>query len=66
MTKTSEKEDTGFLSNVELDDLKKFHTASNSSKGGTAMPFMQTKTLIIERSDLNSNSLEYESTWMEI
>ena len=34
---TSEKEDTGFFSNVALDDFQKFHTASNSSKGGTAI-----------------------------
>ena len=33
-TETSEKEDTGFLSNVEMDGYQKFHTASKSSKGG--------------------------------
>ena len=65
LTETSEKEDTGFLSNVELDDLKKFHTASNSSKGGTAICANKNFDMI-ERSDLNSNSLEYESTWIEI
>ena len=63
MTETSEKEDTGFLSNVELDDFKKFHTASNSSKGGTAI-YANKNFDMIQRSDLNS--LEYESTWIEI
>ena len=65
LTETSENEDTGFLCNVELDDFKKFHTASNSSKGGTAI-YANKNFEMIERSDLNSNSLEYESTWIEI
>ena len=28
LTETSEKEDTGFIGNVEIDGYQKFHTAS--------------------------------------
>ena len=42
-----------------------FHTASNSSKGGTAI-YASKKFDMIERLELNSNSPEYESTWIEI
>ena len=48
LSETSEKEDTGFLSDVELDDFQKFHTASNS-KGGTVI--YANKNFMIERSD---------------
>ena len=34
ITKTSEKEDIGFLSNVEMEGYEKYHTASKSAKGG--------------------------------
>ena len=37
LTETSEKEDTGFTGNVEIDGYQKCHTASKSSKGGTAI-----------------------------
>ena len=33
LTEPSEKEDTGFLSNVEMDEYQKFHTTSKSSNG---------------------------------
>ena len=65
LTETSEKDDTGFLSNVELDDFVMFHTASNSSKRGTAI-YASKNFDMIERLELNSNSPEYESTWIEI
>ena len=65
LTETSEKDDTGFLSNVELDDFVMFHTASNSSKGGTAI-YASKYFDMIERLELNSISPEYESTWIEI
>ena len=65
LTETSEKEDTGFLSNVEMDEYQKFHTASKSSKGGTAIYVNKTFDTIV-RLDLNINSLGYESTWIEI
>ena len=48
-----------------MDEYQKFHTASKSSKAGNAI--YVTKTFdTIERLDLNINSLEYESTWIEI
>ena len=37
LTETSEKEDNGFTGNVEIDGYQKFHTASKTSKGGTAI-----------------------------
>ena len=37
LTETSEKEDIGFIGNVEMDGYQESHTASKSSKGGTAM-----------------------------
>ena len=65
LTETSEIEDTGFLSNVEMDEYQKFHTASKSSKGVTAI-YVNKNFATIERLDLNINSLEYKSMWIEI
>ena len=65
ITETSEKEDTGFLSNVEIDEYVKFHTATKSAKGGTAI-YVNKNFNSLERSDLNINSGEFESTWIEI
>ena len=45
-------------------NIKSFIQPLNLQKGG--LLFMLTKTLTIERLDLNINSLEYESTWIEI
>ena len=42
-----------------------FHTGSKSNKGGTAI-YANKNFDSIERTDLNINSLEYESTWIEI
>ena len=65
ITETSEKEAVGFISNVEIDGYQKFHTPSKSSKGGTAI-YVNKYFDSMERSDLNINSLEYESSWIEI
>ena len=66
LTETSEKEDTGFLRNVEMDEYQKIsYNLAKSSKGGTAIYVNKTFDTI-ERTDLNINSLEYESTWIEI
>ena len=65
VTETSEKEDTGFLSNVEMDNYINLHTASKSPKGVTAV-YVNKNLDSIERTDLNVNSPEYESTWIEI
>ena len=65
LTETSEEEDTGFLSNDELVDFQKLHTASKSTKVGTAI-YANKNFDTIERTDVNINSLEYESAWIEI
>ena len=65
LTETSEKEDIGFIGNVEMDGYQEFHTASKFSKGGTAI-YVNKNFDSIERSNLNMNSSEYESTWIEI
>ena len=62
LTETSEN-DTGFTGNVEIDGYQKFHT--KSSTGGTTI-YVNKYFDSIERSDLNVNSLECESTWIEI
>ena len=64
-TETSDKETIGFISNVEIDGYQKFHTPSKSSKGGTAI-YVNKYFDSMERSNLNINSLEYESLWIEI
>ena len=65
LIETSEKEDIRFIGNVEMDGYQEFHTASKSSKRGTAI-YVNKYFDSIERSNLNINSLEYESTWIEI
>ena len=65
LTETSEKEETGFLINVEIAGYEKFHTASKTSKGGTAI-YVNKNYDTTERNDLNVNNAEFESTWIEI
>ena len=65
LTEASEKEDNGLLGNVEIDGYQKFHTASKTSKGGTAI-YVNKYFDSFERIDRNINSLECESTWVEI
>ena len=65
LTETSEKVDNGFTGNVEIDGYQKFHTASKTSKGGTAI-YVNKYFDSFERIDLNINSTECESTWIEI
>ena len=48
-----------------FDSYQKFHTASKTSKGGTAI-YVNKYFDSFERIDLNINSLECESTWIEI
>ena len=61
LTETSEKEDTGFLINVEIAGHEKFHTGSKTSKGGTAI-YVNKNYNTIDRNDLNVNNAEFEST----
>ena len=65
LTETSEKEETGFLINVEIAGYEKFHTASKTSKGGTAI-YVNKNYDTTERNDLNVNNAEFESTRIEI
>ena len=65
LTETSEKEDTGFSINVEIAEYEKFHTASKTAKGGTAI-YVNKNYNTIEHNDLNANNAEFESTWTEI
>ena len=65
LTETSEKEETGFLINVEIAGYEKFHTASQTSEGGTAI-YVNKNYDTTERYDLNVNNAEFESTWIEI
>ena len=65
ITETSEKNDVGFLNNVEIEGFHKSHTASMCSKGGTAIYFNKHFDSL-ERTDLNIKNEEYESTWIEI
>ena len=65
IAETSEKEYSGFLSNVEIEGYEKYHTASKSAKGGTAICVFKNLDRI-ERCDLNISNLEFETTWIEI
>ena len=64
ITETSEQEKVGFL-HVEIKGYKIFHTASKTSKGGTAL-YVNENVNSIERIDLNILHDEFEGTWVEI
>ena len=51
--------------NVEIAGYEKFHTASKTSKGGTAIS-VNKNYVTTERNDHNVNNAEFESTWIEI
>ena len=65
ITETSEKEDTGFLSNIEIEGFDIYHTSTKTSKGGTAI-YVNKRYDSIERCDLNTEDVEFETTWIEI
>ena len=50
---------------MEMEGYEKYHTASKSAKGGTAI-YVSKNFEKIERCDLNISSLEFETTWIEI
>ena len=62
LAEMSEKRRYWIPKHVEMDEYQKFHTASKSSKEGTAI-YVKKNFATIERLDLNINSLEYESMW---
>ena len=53
------------LNNVEIDVYVKFHTATKSSKGGTAI-YVNKRFESMERNDLKIITDEFESTWIEV
>ena len=50
---------------MEIEGCGKYHTASKSSKEGTAI-HVKNNFDTIERSDLNISTVEFETTWIEI
>ena len=48
---------------MEIEGYGKYHTASKSSKGGTAI-YVKNNFDTIERCDINN--VEFETTWIEI
>ena len=66
ITETSENKDHSFLRNISIDGYKKpYHTASGSSKGGTAL-YINEDFDCFERTDISIQTDLYESTWVEI
>ena len=62
ITETSEKDEIGFLSNVEMEGYDFYHTASKSSKGGSAI-YVNKNYNSIQRNDLEISNVEFESMW---
>ena len=65
ITESSEQDGTGFLSNIDIDGYVKFHTPSNSSRGGTLV-YVNDRFNVIERNDLTIQSDQFEGTWIEV
>ena len=65
ITETSEKEEIGFLTNVELEGYELFHTPSKILKGGTAV-YVNKSFDSLERNYIKINTDEFESTWVKI
>ena len=65
LTETSEKEDASFLSNIEIEGYVSFHTATQTSKGGTIV-YVNKDFDSIRRNDLEVIDKEFESMWIEI
>ena len=65
ITESSEKEDIGFLNNVDIEGYEKYPTPSKSSKGGTAI-YVSKDFDTISQTELNIDNVEFESTWIEI
>ena len=62
---TSEKENIGFLNNVEIDGYEIYHTASKSSKWGMDI-FVNKSFDSLDHCALNINNTEFETTWIQI
>ena len=64
ITETSEKEDIGFLHNIEIKGYENYHTPTKTSRGAAIYVNNMFETL--ERCELNINNIEFEATWIEI
>ena len=65
ITETSQKNDTSFLANVDLETYKPFFTPTHTSKGGAALYVLDTFRPF-ERSDLKTQNKQFESVWAEL
>ena len=63
ITETSENNDTGFMTNIEIEGYENYHTPSNSSKGGTAI-YVSKKFDTFKRCDISISKVEFEITWI--
>ena len=65
ITETSEKEETGFLTNVEIEGYDLYYTSTKTAKGGSAIDISKYCDSL-ERNNHNIKHIEYETTWIEI
>ena len=67
ITETSEDNEHSFITNVDIDGYALFSTPTLSTKGGTAIYVNNIyKPNLIERIDLNTQTEDFESIWVEI
>ena len=65
ITETSLKTSNNFKTNIVLEGYLSFSIPSNSKKGVSTI-YAKNDLNILERTDLNSTSDDYESFWVEI
>ena len=66
ITETSENENDSFVTNVSMDGFKPpIHTPVSTSKGGVAL-YVDSKFDSYERVELNVQTEEFQSVWIEI
>ena len=58
ITETSEQENVGFLTNIDIEGYNKFNAPSKSSRGGTIM-YVNDKFNSIEHNDLSTTTNEF-------
>ena len=65
ITETSEKNDTSFLTNVDLETYKQFSTPTLTSRGGSALYVLESYRSF-ERTDIKTQDKQFESVWAEL
>jgi hypothetical protein len=65
ITETSEDQNLSFLSNMDMEGYKLYSTPTVSKKGGVAL-YIRTDFQVIERKDLDVQTKDFESIWIEI